>query len=512
LQGFYYKLITYGERIMEQHPHQGGDLPATPTPERLTDEQLIHYGITEALREERSIDHATARAIAAQLHGGQASALYVLASSGALVEGLGYELDAWRTDDTPVEVEPWLDALSEYLDSRDDPNPIDGWHQLWPTGPERDDDEPDTGDEERPPYGTWACAIGRHMLSASLDTGQAEDDETEARQTLFERISAAGVTTLGEIGTVGARDQEDEPDDFPWVDAATWSSAEVARDNFDEPRHPPDELDVLFGEQPDEEVGSVDELGWYGLVKHEGRPGGLILIQDEQGFRHVREAPNDAALDVQWAAIQQDYQTFYEQRDAYEAATAESSDGPSGHSPRIWVGSLADYNNGQLYGVWMDATLEPDELQAAAQFMLRIGDTPGAEEWAIMDHEGFGGYEVEEYTSFTTVSCIAQGVAEHGEAFAAWVDIVGDSSGDLLDPQCFRDHYEGTYDSIEKYVEYILQETGFYGQLDRALEVIPEDLRRHVKVDVEDVAEEWAQWLHVAEAGDGKVHVFDART
>lgn len=29
------------------------------------------------------------------------------------------------------------------------------------------------------------------------------------------------------------------------------------------------ELDDLFGEQ----VGSVDKLGWYGLVKHEDRPG-----------------------------------------------------------------------------------------------------------------------------------------------------------------------------------------------------------------------------------------------
>src|ERR1051326_5021122 len=137
------------EDKMEQHPHQGGDFQATlitdePTPtfehqNHLTDDQLIHYHITEALREDRPIDHATARCIAAQLHGGQASALYALASNGAVSEGLTAELDSWRTNDTPVEVEPWLDALDEYLGSRDDPNPVEGWHQLWPALPERQD-------------------------------------------------------------------------------------------------------------------------------------------------------------------------------------------------------------------------------------------------------------------------------------------------------------------------------------------------------------------------------------
>jgi hypothetical protein len=121
-----------------QHPHQGGEFqdaqveqqPAQPG-EHLTDAHLVHYGITEALREQRAIDHATARVIASQLHGGQASSLYVLASSGALLEDLRDELGGWRREDTPVELEPWLDALDE--------------SQLWPTGPRREDDEPDTG-------------------------------------------------------------------------------------------------------------------------------------------------------------------------------------------------------------------------------------------------------------------------------------------------------------------------------------------------------------------------------
>jgi hypothetical protein len=299
-----------------EYPPQGGEQQ-----ERLTDEQLIHLGITEALREERAINHATARAIASQLHGGQASPLYALASSGAMVEGLQDDLDTWRREDTPVELEPWLDALDEYLDNRaEEPGPIEGWSQLWPTGPghDREDDEPDTGEEERPPYGdSPTCAVSRTAVIATLPADQAEDDEVQAHQALFERISAAGVTTLGQVATVHvpeqAEDEPDEPDPFPWIDAATWSPTDVARANFEVRRYSDAELDELFGESRDEEAGSVDELGWYGLVKHEGRPGGLILIQDEQGFRHVREVADDEALAVQWAAVQQEYETFYEQ-------------------------------------------------------------------------------------------------------------------------------------------------------------------------------------------------------
>jgi hypothetical protein len=110
---------------------------------RMSDDDLIRYHITEALREQRPIDHATTRAIASQLHGGQASALYALASSGALVDGLPQELDSWRHSTTPVELEPWLDALDEYLDTREDnPDAVDGWQALWPARPESDDAAP----------------------------------------------------------------------------------------------------------------------------------------------------------------------------------------------------------------------------------------------------------------------------------------------------------------------------------------------------------------------------------
>jgi antirestriction protein len=59
--------------------------------------------------------------------------------------------------------------------------------------------------------------------------------------------------------------------------------------------------------------------------------------------------------------------------------------------------------------------LEPEELQAAAAFMIRTSGTPETEEWGIFDHENFGGYEVSEWSSFDTVSLVAQGIAERGK-------------------------------------------------------------------------------------------------
>lgn len=457
---------------MEQHN-------TTNPREFVTDAQRIHHGVTEALLEDRPIDHATARAIASQLHGGQASPLQALASSGALVEGLATELDAWRQDSqTGVEFEPWLDALDEYLGSRSEaPEAVDGWANLWPGDP------PAEADNEA-------------------------DTEIAACQELFERISAAGIRSLGAVTTVETIDQEDEVDDFPWTDAAEWRAGEAATADVTRPHFTVPELDALFATQTSEAVGTVAELGWYGLLPHEDSSGGLILITDEYGSRHVLECQDNEALERHWSLIQHKYETYHEERGAYEQATILVSDAPSGFNPRIWVGCLADYNNGRLHGVWMDATTDPTELEAAARFMLRGSHVDGAEEWAIFDTDGFGSYAVYEYSRLSTVSRIAQGVAEHGEAFSKWVEHVDDQDGDLLTDERFRDHYQGEFDSAEAFVEYYLSETE---GLD-FMRFAPEHLQAYVKFDVEMYARDWeSEGLLVEELENGKVAVFLTR-
>jgi antirestriction protein len=105
------------------------------------------------------------------------------------------------------------------------------------------------------------------------------------------------------------------------------------------------------------------------------------------------------------------------------------------------------------------------------------------------------------------VSRIAQGIAEHGEAFAKWVGYVGEQSEELLSDERFQDHYLGHFDSAEAYAEYFLEEAGSYEFMD----YVPESLRPYVKVDTEPMGRDMGIELYIVESGGGGVFVFDPR-
>lgn len=476
-----------------QPPAHSGEFPIQP-PERqnhLTDDHLIHYHITEALRENRPIDHATARCIASQLHGGQASALYALTSSGAIADDLRRELDSWRRDETPVEVEPWLDALDEYLGSRDDEGPIDGWHNLWPVQPERGDDEPDGGEEERPPYGALASAIGGAAVNVQAGN-QGEDEQSVEQQHKTEHPVE--------------QQEAERPVESPAVHRIREGMAAAQADGRQIDDRTACDIARVFKATPDGPLAVFAGCG-------------AILNENDELFQELYARWDEHTEEQQaWAEALRSYclGRGSEAPVAYWGEDNESRDVARGDRPEIWVGSLSDYTNGVLHGMWVAADQEPEEIHEQIAWILRTSPTARrygevAEEWGIFDHSGFCGYNVSEYANLDTASLVAKGIAEHGEAYAEWVEYVGDTAEELLDAESFHDHYEGTFDSLEEYVEHILEETGFYSELDRALEIIPEDLRRHIQVDVEGIAEEWGQGLYVAETRDGKVHVFDGR-
>lgn len=425
------------------------------------DERLIREGIEEAVRDGRPIDDRTARYIAGQLHGGQASALYALASSGAVQAEVFGEMDRERPQQ-PAQVRIWLASLTVYCAFRGESGPVAGW---------------------------------------------AEQAEAQDRADLMQRIASAGVTTLGQVATVLTAEAdmaEAEPDTYSWGDAARWSPDDEAQEGRAlVPALTSEALDELFDSDVDAEVGDVSDLGWFGLVRRAGQPGGHILKRDEDGTRHAWTVETDDGLTTRWASITNEYGAFYEQRDAYEQVTGEPEPTPSGAYPRVWVASLADYANGDLHGEWFDATHEPAVLELAAKHMLRLGRTAGAEEWAIFDYDGFAGAELGEYESFETVSRIARGIAEHGEAFGHWAGYVGSGSAEQLDR--YEDHYRGEWASFKAYIEDYLEETEFY----RFLDAVPEDMRGYVEVDVEQIARDWSSDYHVAELGNGRVAVFE---
>ncbi len=131
-------------------------------------------------------------------------------------------------------------------------------------------------------------------------------------------------------------------------------------------------------------------------------------------------------------------------------------------TPRIYVACLAAYNNGFLHGAWIDADQDAEDIRKEVREMLKtspawkIGDI--CEEWAIHDYEGFEGIRLSEWESFETVSALAQAIAEHGEAFAAYYSTVtyGDSVADTV--ARFEEDYRGTYDSEKDFVMECLDE------------------------------------------------------
>jgi antirestriction protein len=176
-------------------------------------------------------------------------------------------------------------------------------------------------------------------------------------------------------------------------------------------------------------------------------------------------------------------------------------------TPRIYAASLSDYNDGRLHGRWIDADQDAEALGESVTAMLASSEMPVAEEFAIHDYEGFGPVRLDEYESLESVSRVAHGISEHGEAFGHWISL--NSSTDESTCDGFEDAYLGCFESLEAYAEQLLDDLGY----DTALEsAVPEFLQPYVKIDVEGFARDLEMSGDVATSeGQDGVYVFDMR-
>ena len=169
-------------------------------------------------------------------------------------------------------------------------------------------------------------------------------------------------------------------------------------------------------------------------------------------------------------------------------------------APRIYIACLAAYNNGILHGAWIDADQSADELHQAVQQILAASPIPGAEEWAIHDYEGFGELRLSEWESFERVSNIAAGIAEHGDAFSAWLSY--DESQDATDMRAFEDAYRGEWDSLRAYAEDYADSTGMYDAAEKSGST-------YVVVDIDMLTRDLDIELYTVESDSHTVYVFD---
>lgn len=178
--------------------------------------------------------------------------------------------------------------------------------------------------------------------------------------------------------------------------------------------------------------------------------------------------------------------------------------------PQIWVASLSDYNAGHLHGAWIDADQEPNDIWEGINEVLRTSKETWAEEWAIFDYEGFGPLRLSEYETVERVSRLGLGIAEHGEAFAAFANYLGTSDIELLDQ--FEDCFLGRWESAIAYVGDFLEDTGIERMLDEA---VPESLRPYIQVDAEALARDMefnGELLAIDDSDGGDVYLFQPPT
>jgi len=167
------------------------------------------------------------------------------------------------------------------------------------------------------------------------------------------------------------------------------------------------------------------------------------------------------------------------------------------YNPRIYVACLAAYNNGKLFGKWIDADQDPDDILKEIKEMLKESPEPDAEEWAIHDYEEFGGFEPKELESIEDAAEMARLTFEHGEAIGLfYMNDVYDLDG--LESR-FEDAYAGYYASEIEYAEDLFDEIYLSG--------VPENIQCYI--DYKSFADDlFCGDCFSLDAADGGVYVF----
>lgn len=162
----------------------------------------------------------------------------------------------------------------------------------------------------------------------------------------------------------------------------------------------------------------------------------------------------------------------------------------------IYVADLAAYNNGKLHGRWIDATQDLDDIQGQVQAMLKASPEPDAEEYAIHDYEGFGGYSLSEYEGLESAHNVAVFIEEHGEIGSELLSHFGDNIEDAT--KAIEDHYAGEYKSLADYAEELTEQTGD----------IPEHLAFYIDYERMGRDMELGGDVYTIETGFEEIHVF----
>lgn len=218
-------------------------LPQQEPAFRLTDDHLVALAIIEAIAEKREITDAAARVMASQLHGGQWSALYEMASSGSIDEDrLPEELAALYNEETStLQVRDMVNMLSSYCSKRDDKGSQPGWSLQWletpelPTGLELNDfDDPEIVAELVYAVNMHGEALTHYLeyigYKTAHDVREVAQQFPEHFHGKFESTEAYVEYVLSELGLVGKLDDFKQllPEDLTGY--LNWNAKDLAEE------------------------------------------------------------------------------------------------------------------------------------------------------------------------------------------------------------------------------------------------------------------------------------------
>lgn len=184
-------------------------------------------------------------------------------------------------------------------------------------------------------------------------------------------------------------------------------------------------------------------------------------------------------------------------------------------NPRIYVTAGLPLRAELTTGTWLDMARDPREIYAELSAVLGDPIEHDVDGFYIWDYQDFGGFKVttgaiglEGVHSVELLSQVAQGVAEHGPAFAAWASAHEDEPGQF---DRFKRAYKGHFDSLAAYVR-----TLFVGDDDSEQRLrlsLPPRFHDYGSEDYEEIGEYLADaWDLVAfPANEHGVWIFDER-
>lgn len=176
------------------------------------------------------------------------------------------------------------------------------------------------------------------------------------------------------------------------------------------------------------------------------------------------------------------------------------------NAPRIWVGCLACYNEGNLVGLWTDANeagcINQDTVHEAAGAAY-LADTPGHDELWVFDHDNL---PIAGECDLLDVSPWASAYAElnNDDLWPVYLIWCIDVAGDITPPdiRTFYQAYQGQWGDPEDFAR---------EQFD-ALDItagMTDEQRRYF--DFKAWAKDFFFDYHVLDAPGGGVYIFDAR-